>query len=164
MERIMAREYPLVIAHDALELRDLTDAIVIHHTGNAIDDDLSAEDINAIHRSLGWLAIGYHYVIRKDGSIELGRPRWTTGAHAEGENHHTVGIMLCGNFDVAEPMPCQIESCAMLIANLADGYSLDLDADTIIGHRDLCATSCPGDNLYDKIPIIIGKAIWYACH
>lgn len=43
--------------------RDRTDLIVIHHTGNPVDDDLSAEQIHASHQEQGWAGIGYHYVI-----------------------------------------------------------------------------------------------------
>ena len=32
------------------------------------------EEINASHQAQGWTCIGYHYVIRKDGTIEIGRP------------------------------------------------------------------------------------------
>ena len=35
------------------------------------------------------------------------------------------------------------------------------DAEHIVGHRDLAATACPGDALYEQIPKLIGKAIWY---
>ena len=65
-----------------LEPRDVTDQIVIHHTGNPTDDDLSAEEIHESHLAQGWSGIGYHFVIRKDGTIELGRPMDTIGAHA----------------------------------------------------------------------------------
>ena len=53
----------------ALSKRPTTDQIVIHHTGNPYDDDLSAAEIHASHRAKGWSGIGYHYVVRKDASI-----------------------------------------------------------------------------------------------
>lgn len=62
-----------------LSERDATDQVVIHHTGDAEDDDLSAEDIHTMHLNNGWAGIGYHYVIRKDGTIEVGRPDWALG-------------------------------------------------------------------------------------
>ena len=155
------------LAFDNLTPRNLTDQIVIHHTGNPADDDLSAEDIHEAHQNQGWAGIGYHYVIRKDGTIEAGRPAHTIGAHAAGDNYHTIGIHLSGNFNIAEPTDAQIESCAHLIAWLTEKYGLNLGTfedeteDVIVGHRDLMATACPGDNLYNKLDIIRGKAIWY---
>ena len=162
MERIKATEYPLEYDYDVTVAARGTSLIVVHHTGGAADDDLSAEEIHAAHIALGWTAIGYHYVVRKSGAIELGRPRWAIGAHAEGENYDSVGIEICGNFDIAEPTAAQIEAAAMLVANLAVDYGLPIDDEHIVGHRDLNATSCPGDALYEKLPLIIGKANWYA--
>ena len=144
-----------------LSERYTTDLIVIHHTGNPYDDDLSAEEIHESHQALGWAGIGYHYVIRKDGTIEAGRPEWAIGSHAYGENSHSVGIHLCGNFEEAEPTEAQIESCAYLVGYLCDKYGMVCDSDHVKGHRDLMPTACPGQNLYDILQTIRGKANWY---
>ena len=153
------KEYDLDFTR--LYARDNTDLIVIHHTGNPVDDDLSAEQIHWTHLAIGWAGIGYHYVIRKDGTIEEGRPEWAMGSHAEGFNWNSVGIHLCGNFQYVEPTPQQIESAAYLIGYLCDKYSLIPTAETVKGHRDLNATACPGENLYNILQTLRGKAIWY---
>lgn len=67
-----------------LSHRGYTDLIVVHHTGNEKDDDLSVAEIHRIHQTLGWSGVGYHYIIRKDGTIEAGRPRWAVGADITG--------------------------------------------------------------------------------
>ena len=144
-----------------LSERYTTDLIVIHHTGNPYDDDLSAEEIHESHQALGWAGIGYHYVIRKDGTIEAGRPEWAIGSHAYGENSHSIGIHLCGNFEDAYPTEQQIESASYLIGYLCDKYGLICDSDHVKGHRDLMPTACPGENLYNILQTIRGKAIWY---
>lgn len=162
MERIPIVETYLDIDHNQLTTRRVTDQIVIHHTGNAVDDDLSAAEIDASHKGQGWTCIGYHYVIRKDGTVEQGRPHWTIGAHAYGENKHTIGIHVCGNFEEAVPTDEQIESLAMLLANLCTDYGLTTDRDHIVGHRELMATACPGRNLYEMMDTVVGKANFYA--
>lgn len=144
--------------------RNDTDLIVIHHTGNPADDDCSAEEIHRSHTMLGWSGIGYHYVIRKDGSIELGRPCWAYGAHAEDDNWHSIGIHVSGNFEIGEPTDEQIESLAYLVGWLCDKYDLIPDADHVKGHRELNATACPGENLYKQLKTVRGKAIWYIQH
>jgi len=145
--------------------RDKTDQLVIHHTGDDTDDNLSAEDIHKIHLANGWAGIGYHYVIRKDGTIEIGRPVDCIGAHAEGENNHTIGIHLSGNFEIGEPTDAQIESTATLIAWLCQEYDIDINSNNVVGHKDLPApageTACPGKNLYSQLETIRGKAMWY---
>lgn len=144
-----------------LSQRATTDMVVIHHTGEA-DIDASAEQINEWHKNNGWAGIGYHFVIRKDGTIEQGRPVDTVGAHAYGENGHTIGVHLSGDFQQAQPTDAQIESAAMLLANICTDYSITIDRAHIVGHRDLMSTDCPGDNLYNQLDTIIGKANFYA--
>lgn len=161
MERIKLIDLGLNYDYDKLETRKKTDMIVIHHTGNPTDDDLSAKEINASHQAKGWTCIGYHYVIRKNGVVEIGRPHWTVGAHAYGENSHTIGIHVCGNFEIANPTPAQIESLAMLLANICTDYGLPIDNKHIVGHRDLMSTACPGKSLYELLAEEIGKGNFY---
>ena len=94
--------------------------------------------------------------------MELGRPHWTVGAHAYEENAHTIGIHVCGNFEEAEPTDEQIESLAMLLANLCTDYGLTIDRDHIVGHRELMPMVCPGQNLFAQMDTVVGKANFYA--
>lgn len=161
-KRVSVIDYGL--SFSSLTPREGTNRIVIHHTGNPYDDDLSAEQIHASHQAQGWAGIGYHFVIRKDGSIELGRPDWSIGAHAYGFNSDSIGIHVCGNFDQAEPTKAQLDALPQLIADICDAYGL-IAADTIVvGHRDLMATACPGNNLYKQMDTIRGNAEWYRNH
>ena len=162
MERIHLKETYLDIDYNRLSNRSETDQVVIHHPGNPTDDDLSVVEINASHQARGWSCIGYHYVIRKDGTVEVGRPHWTVGAHAYGHNSHTIGVHVCGNFEIGEPTSEQIESLAMLLANLCTDYGLTIDRDHIVGHRELMSTACPGRNLFSQLDTIVGKANFYA--
>jgi hypothetical protein len=136
--------------------------VVIHHTG-CNDIDASAEQIHGWHLGNGWAGIGYHYVIRKDGTIERGRPEWAIGSHAYGENSHTIGIHLSGDFEQAQPTSQQIEKCALLIADICERYGLPINVDTVVGHGELMATSCPGKNLQALLDdgTLTGKAVWY---
>lgn len=145
---------------DNLSERNETNLVVVHHTGNPTDDDMSAEEIHASHQSQGWSGIGYHFVIRKNGQIEKGRPIWAIGAHAYGRNSDTIGIHVSGNFEEVYPTKYQIESLAYLIGWLCEKYDLDVHKD-VVGHRDLMATACPGEGLYEQLETVKGKAIWY---
>ena len=131
--------------------------IVLHHTGGA-DLDVSAREIHRWHQGNGWAGIGYHYVIRKDGTIEQGRPMETVGAHCYGENDHTVGVNLVGNFEDYVPTDAQIASARRLLAALCRNYGFAPSRTTIFGHRDFNATACPGQNLYDMLPDLIQGA------
>jgi N-acetyl-anhydromuramyl-L-alanine amidase AmpD len=144
-----------------LSERDVTNFIVIHHTGGAAGDDFSAEEIHQMHLNNGWAGAGYHFIIRKNGNIEIGRPVWAIGSHAYGFNAQSIGIHIGGNFEEEEPTAAQIESTAMLIAELCVEYDLPIDRDHVLGHYQLNATACPGKNVIAILDDIVGKANWY---
>ena len=151
-----------------LSKRYSTDKIVIHHTGSVKDMDADARQIHDWHLNQGWAGCGYHFIIRKDGTIERGRPEWAVGSHAQGHNSNSIGIHLSGDFNAAKPTDNQIESAAMLIAYLCDKYNIPIDRNHIMGHDECYAGAgktngegCPGKNLQVKLGLISGKANFY---
>ena len=138
------------LSFTSLENRKTTDAIVIHHIGNT-DRDVSAEEVHQWHLNNGWAGIGYHFVIRKDGTIERGRPMDMVGAHCYQNNWHTLGVNIVGDFMTHQPTQAQMDSAATLLAALCRYYRINPSRQTIRGHREYNATDCPGDNLYYKL-------------
>ena len=135
--------------------RKATNRIIIHHAGLPKDRDMTAAEIHRLHRdNNGWAGIGYHYVIRKDGLIERGRGWNMVGAHAYKNNDDSVGIVLTGNFNIGSPTTSQIKSLENLLTTLCGVYRLIPDELSVIGHRDVNSTACPGDMLYDMLPQI----------
>lgn len=145
----------------SLTNREQTDVIILHHIGNT-NADVSAATVHQWHLANGWAGIGYHYLIRKDGTIERGRPRDTVGAHCYGENWHSIGVNIVGNFETNEPTAAQIDAAERLVAVLCRLYGLRPSGATIKGHRDFNATACPGENLYAMLPdVIAGVQSYY---
>lgn len=143
------------IVETDLEFRSLSDRpetnfFVIHHVGET-NRDVAASEIHDWHLNNGWAGIGYHFVIRKDGSIERGRPRKALGSHCYGFNSQSIGINVVGDFVSFQPEDAQMESLANLLADLCDIYEFEANADTIVGHCDKNSTDCPGDNLYNRL-------------
>jgi Negative regulator of beta-lactamase expression len=130
--------------------------IVIHHTGAGTNDDQSASTIHQGHLNQGWAGIGYHYVIRKNGNVEIGRPHWTVGAHEPDANSDTLGIHLSGNFEIGEPTQAQLDSLVELVCYLKLLYPT-IQFANIKGHRDYYNTACPGKFLYNKLAGIRDK-------
>ena len=78
--------------------------IVVHCSAVKPDQLSSAAQIDSWHRERGFhLGIGYHYVIRRDGTIEPGRPECLIGAHCHVKGHHynthSIGICYEGGLD-----------------------------------------------------------------
>ena len=132
--------------------RTSTTGLVIHHTGDN-DVDLSAAEIHAMHLANGWSGIGYHFVVRKDGTVERGRPEWAMGAHAPGANGWSLGVHVCGSFSAQLPNEAQLQSLVALLADKCEEYGID-PFSGIAGHRDMLATECPGEMLYNYLPQI----------
>ncbi len=104
---------------------------------------MSAATIHGWHQGQGWIGIGYHYVIRANGTIERGRPEDAIGSHSGPQgNGDSIGVVLTGNFEIGAPSTAQMIALAKLIKELRSRYG-DL---TVIGHRDVMPTACPGKN------------------
>ena len=144
------------LSFTSLENRKTTDAIVIHHIGNT-DRDVSAAEVHQWHKNNGWAGIGYHFLIRKDGTIERGRPMDMLGAHCYQNNWHTVGVNIVGEFMNHQPLPAQMSSAATLLAALCRYYGIKPSRQTIKGHREFNSTDCPGDNLYYKLTQLVDQ-------
>jgi N-acetylmuramoyl-L-alanine amidase len=79
--------------------RAKTEFIAIHCSATGPEQDIGAADIDRWHRKQGWACIGYHFVIRRDGTLEEGRQQETIGAHVEGFNSVALGICMAGGVD-----------------------------------------------------------------
>ena len=113
--------------------------IIVHCSAVRPDQQSSAAQIDTWHRERGWkFGIGYHYVVRRDGSIEPGRPEWMIGAHCVGHNAHSIGVCYEGGLDIrGEPTDTRTEaqkaSLRQLLRQLRQRYPHAL----IVGHHDL---------------------------
>ena len=128
-----------------MSTRKATQRIILHH---ADAKNCSAEDIHRWHLNNGWSGAGYHFLVRKDGKVYRLRPEDKVGAHAYGSNNNSLGICFEGNY-MEEDMPeTQKEAGKELVAYLKNKYNIT----TVQAHRDVCATSCPGDKFpFDEI-------------
>ena len=118
--------------------------IIIHCSATKEGNKISAATIDRWHKDRGWRCIGYHYVVRIDGSIEYGRPVQDIGAHVKGRNKHSIGVCYIGGLDAdMEPKDTrtrdQKESLLYLLKTLK---RLHPNA-TIHGHREFANKACP---------------------
>lgn len=116
--------------------------IILHHT--AVTVLQSVETIHNYHKSTkGYAGIGYHFYIRKGGGIYKGREVEMVGAHAYNNNSNSIGICCEGNFEVEEMPDAQKTSLIELIEYLLKVFP---KINTIQGHKEVNATTCPGKN------------------
>ena len=147
--------------------------VIVHHsaTYNSLTNyENVVRNIYLFHtQDRGWSDIGYNYLIAQDGTIFEGRSAGSQsvandnirGAHFCGQNSYTMGICLLGNYNTAEPTDTAVASLVKLTGWKLKKEGLDPLGErahptnpslgTIAGHRDGCATECPGDNLYARL-------------
>lgn len=128
-------------------MREIT-KIIVHCTDSDDSVDIGFKEVNQWHKERGWLSpsgisCGYHYIVRKDGKVERGRPDDELGAHVRGHNWGSIGISWVGRNDLNES---QYATLKALIRGLMNQY--DVDIDNVHGHYELDnKKTCPNLNM-----------------
>jgi len=76
--------------------------ITVHCSATYPNQDIGVAEIRSWHKSRGWRDVGYHFVIRRCGKVEIGRPLSQTGAHVKGHNKGNLGICLVGGCNAVQ--------------------------------------------------------------
>lgn len=125
--------------------RSKTNRIILHH---AEASSCTAQQIHQWHLNNGWSGAGYHFLVRKDGSIFRLRPENKVGAHASGANSDSIGICFEGRYQYETMPQAQINAGKELVAYLKGKYGIS----KVLRHKDVCSTDCPGKNFpFDEI-------------
>ncbi len=149
--------------------------IIIHHSAtlNNAEARQVVRTIYIMHtQTNGWNDIAYNYLVAGDGTIFRGRDGqgvyeedFVKGAHFCSKNSNTLGICILGTYVDVPPTPEAIQALKDIIAwklykdnispidsSIHPKYSGTKYLDVIAGHRDGCATACPGDSIYVLLP------------
>ena len=113
--------------------------LILHCSAVRPDQQSSVAQINTWHHQRGFhLGIGYHYVVRRDGSVETGRPEYLVGAHCLNHNAHSIGICYEGGLDIrGQPADTRTEAQKASLRTLLEDLHRRYPKALIVGHRDL---------------------------
>ena len=131
--------------------------LVIHCSAVRPDQTSSAAQIDTWHRRDRHykFGIGYHYVVRRDGQIEPGRPEWMVGAHCKNHNAHSLGICYEGGLDArGQPADTRTLEQKLAMVQLLEVLHRKYPKALIVGHHDL--------NPHKACPCIANVAKEYA--
>jgi N-acetylmuramoyl-L-alanine amidase len=106
--------------------------VAIHCSDTPATLDIGVDVIREWHiKERHWTDVGYHFVIKRDGIIQRGRPVWAIGAGIAGHNDEAIHVCLVGGRSVSQnreerrhPIPAdnftvnQKGSLKFLVANL----------------------------------------------
>lgn len=124
--------------------------IIIHCSATPEGRDYTVEDIRRWHvKGNGWIDIGYHWVIYRDGTIHPGRDEKHVGAHCKNHNSHSIGVCYVGGCDKDGMTPKDTRTPAQKAALRNLVYSLLAkypDAE-VYGHNEFAKKACPSFNV-----------------
>ena len=135
-----------------MELRKKTEMIVVHCAATKPSMDIGYKEIRKWHvEDNGWDDVGYHYIIKRDGTVEVARAEAFQGAHAPAVNSKSIAICLVGgmaedgdaenNFTLEQFLSLKdlIKKIKMTNPNIVE----------VVGHCDVQENkpNCPGFNL-----------------
>ena len=135
-------------------MRNRTDYIVIHCSATPPSAHVDAKEIDRWHRQKGWLKIGYHFVITRDGVLQKGRDLDEVGAHVKGYNHKSIGICMVGGSMADDRTTPQNENYIaennftpaqwFVLEAILNDMKVLFPAAKIVGHKELePAKQCP---------------------
>jgi len=132
------------------------DTIFVHCSATRpdwmVDKALSSKvaEIARWHKQKGWTAIGYHWIIDRDGTVARGRPENNVGAHVQGHNMGSLGICLIGGFGSSENDPFEknyTPNQESALRQLIEDIKIRTPIKKIRGHNEVAAKACPGFNV-----------------
>jgi N-acetylmuramoyl-L-alanine amidase len=133
--------------------------VIIHCSATPAGRDVSAADIRDWHTTppRNWSDIGYHFVVRLDGTIELGRLESVVGAHSYGQNRTSIGVCYIGGTNEdgdAEDTRTVQQRIALrqLIEDIVRRYP----GAEVFGHCDFSTKACPSFDARSEYQDITG--------
>ena len=115
----------------------------IIHCSDSLTGDVPT--IRRWHLARGFTDIGYHFVIRLDGEVELGRPLTDPGAHCQGHNADSIGTCLIGRVQFNPQQLQKLEELHRWLKELFPGLKA-------YGHRDFTnQKTCPNFNVKEVL-------------
>ena len=130
--------------------------IVVHCSASPDAMDIGFKEINSWHLEKGWkgpsgIGCGYHFIVRRNGAVEVGRMVDEKGAHVQGQNHDSVGVCLVGTHEFLES---QIKSLRRVVASLLEQFP----GSKVFGHREFASAkaqhkTCPNLSVHSVLGI-----------
>lgn len=112
--------------------------IVVHCSATRTGTTLSPSQLDEMHRLRGFDGMGYHYYIRRDGTLVTGRSEERMGAHVRGYNAYSIGICYEGGLDAAgNPKDTRTAQQRVRLRSLIEKLVMRYPLARVRGHRDL---------------------------
>lgn len=125
--------------------------LIIHCSDSPDSLNIGFREINQWHKEKGWLdtksdvSCGYHWIVKRNGKVEAGRPEASVGSHCYGQNRESIGICWVGR-DKLDPR--QDEALRKLCLRIMKTYGLKIG--DVYGHCEFNeGKTCPNMNMHE---------------
>lgn len=125
-EEEMKNERQLLTVEDGVLMqgRESVRYLILHCSATRCDKDYTAEQLLRDHKTRGFRTVGYHFYIRRDGTITQHRKLLEVGAHCRPWNRCSIGICYegrsgCGRTSGRHP-DRRADRTAYLVADASD--------------------------------------------
>lgn len=127
--------------------------IIIHCAATKPSMDIGLKEIEKWHLERGFNSVGYHYIIRRNGQIENGRPKDRAGAHTQGHNANSIGICLVGGIsEKGAPEANFTRNQWKSLERLIRILKADFPWVTVHGHNEFTkAKACPSFDVQEWV-------------
>uniref|UniRef100_A0A182NQS9 Peptidoglycan-recognition protein n=1 Tax=Anopheles dirus TaxID=7168 RepID=A0A182NQS9_9DIPT len=131
--------------------------VIIHHSYipaacySGLQCIAAMQSMQTMHQDVRqWNDIGYSFAVGGDGRVYQGRGFNVVGAHAPRYNNRSVGICLIGDW-VSDLPPKNMLAATQTLIEYGVRNGIIARNYTLLGHRQVRTTECPGDRLFEEI-------------
>ena len=119
--------------------------------------NIGFSEVDAWHKSFGWRGFGYHFLVKRNGTLVKGRKVGTKGAHAKGKfeglnGNNQIGVAYVGS---KRPTREQEDTLVKLAHKLHIEYGISWW--DWRGHYQYKNTDCPGFGVEDVKNLASGE-------
>lgn len=134
--------------------------VIVHHVAGSVPDSRAwlAWYDREVRVNRGWCDLMYHFGIDEQGIVYEMVATGVEGAHASDANSRTVAIVLMGDYTARAPSAAQVASLQKMMRAIAAEYRFPVNRQTVLGHRQVGQTSCPGNTAYPKLDAWVAAA------
>ena len=122
--------------------------VIIHATETAENKNIGSIEINNIHKQLKHDGIVYHYVIRRDGRLQRGRPADVVSNHTAKESHNnfSLSVALVGGINLPtgdiNPLDNRSETAFTreqytTLERFLEAFFVKVPGGLVFGHNDI---------------------------
>ena len=120
--------------------------VIIHGSETQSNKNIGSIEINNVHKQLGHDGIVYHYVIRRDGRLQRGRPADRESEHTSSHNKFSLAVCLVGGINLptgdVNPLDNRSESAFTreqftTLERFLEAFFMKVPGGLVFGHNEL---------------------------